>query len=145
MPRDKLCLILYWNHGWTPDTIFYVLGLNRTSRPVRKSGKFSNVRTPDFRFFSFPDSGPLVVFWVGHFEFFESAILIFFCFISVKKAARSYEVSFISALWMVFPESWKRSCPNFYAHDCIVYSNGQIYGGDLAKLCGLLRIYELYK
>jgi hypothetical protein len=19
---------------------------------------------------------------------------------------------------MVFPESWKRSCPNFYAHDC---------------------------
>ena len=27
----------------------------------------------------------------------------------------------------------------------VVYSNGQIYGGDLAKLCGLLRIYELYK
>ena len=41
-----------------------------------------------------------------------------FCFISVKKAACSYEVSFISALCMVFPESWKRSCPNFYAHDC---------------------------
>ena len=84
-------------------------------------------------------------FRVGHFEFFESAILIFFCFISVEKAARSYEVSIISALCMFFPESWKRSCPNFYAHDCIVYSNGQIYGGDLAKLCGLLRIYELYK
>ena len=24
-------------------------------------------------------------------------------------------------------------------------SNGQIYGGDFAKFCGLLRIYELYK
>ena len=58
-------------------------------------------------------------FWVDHFEFFKSAILIFFCFISVKKAACLYEVSFFSALWMGFPESWKRSCPNFYAHDCI--------------------------
>ena len=28
------------------------------------------------------------------------------------------EVSIFSALRMVFPESWKRSCPNFYAHDC---------------------------
>jgi hypothetical protein len=45
-------------------------------------------------------------FWVGHFDFF--------CFISLKKAARS----FISALWMVFPESWKRSYPNFYTHNC---------------------------
>ena len=24
-------------------------------------------------------------------------------------------------------------------------SNGQIYGGDFAKFCGLLRIYEFYK
>ena len=44
-------------------------------------------------------------------------VSIFFCFISVKKPACLYEVSFFSALWMVFPESWKRSCPNFYAHD----------------------------
>ena len=36
----------------------------------------------------------------------------------MEKAARSYELSFISALWMIFPESWKRGCPNFYAHDC---------------------------
>ena len=58
--------------------------------------------------------------------FFEAAILnflsrpfwIFFCFISVKNPALLYEVSFFSALWMVFPESWKRSCPNVYAHDC---------------------------
>ena len=34
------------------------VGLNRTSRPVRKSGKSWNVRIPDIRFFSFPDSGP---------------------------------------------------------------------------------------
>ena len=25
-----------------------------------------------------------------------------------------------------------------------MYSNGQIYGGDFPKFCGLLRIYELY-
>ena len=62
----------------------------------------------------------------GKWEFFEAAILnflsrpfwIFFCFISVKNPALLYEVPFFSALWMVFPESWKRSCPNFYAHDC---------------------------
>ena len=36
----------------------------------------------------------------------------------MKNPALIYEVSFFSALWMVFPESWKRSCPNFYAHDC---------------------------
>ena len=36
----------------------------------------------------------------------------------MKKAACSYEVSSISAIWMVFSESWKRSCSNFYAHDC---------------------------
>ena len=61
--------------------------------------------------------------------FFEAAILnflsrpfwFFFCFISVKNPALLYEVSFFSALWMVFPESWKRSCPNFYAHDCTLY------------------------
>ena len=54
--------------------------------------------------------------WGGHFEFSKS--VNFFCFISVKKAACLYEASFFSTLWMVFPESWKRSCPNFYAHDC---------------------------
>ena len=41
----------------------------------------------------------------------------------MKKAARLYEVSFFSELWMVFPESWKRSCPNFYAHDCTIIKN----------------------
>ena len=62
----------------------------------------------------------------GKWHFFEAAILnflsrpfwIFFCFISVKNPALLYEVTFFSALWMVFPESWKRSCSNFYAHDC---------------------------
>ena len=26
----------------------------------------------------------------------------------------------------------------------VICNDGQIYGGDFAKLCGLLRIYELY-
>jgi hypothetical protein len=38
-----------------------VLGLNQTSRPVPVVREFSNVRIPDFRFFSFPDSGPLTL------------------------------------------------------------------------------------
>ena len=38
-----------------------IVGLYQTSRPVRKSGKFSNVQIPDFRFFYFPDSGPLEI------------------------------------------------------------------------------------
>ena len=62
----------------------------------------------------------------GKWGFFEAAILnflsrpfwIFFCFISVKNPALLYEVSFFSALWMVFPESWKRRVADFYAHHC---------------------------
>ena len=55
----------------------------------------------------------------GHFEFFKSAILnFFFCFISEKNPANFHEVSFFSALWMVFPESWKRRAADFYAHHC---------------------------
>ena len=38
----------------------------------------------------------------------------------MEKPARLYEVSVFSALWMVFPASWKRSCPNFNAHDCTI-------------------------
>ena len=60
-------------------------------------------------------------------RFFGAAILnflrrpfwIFFFFISVKNLAHLYEVSFFSALWMVFPESWKRRAADFYAHHCI--------------------------
>ena len=44
--------------------------------------------------------------------------VFFFCFISVKTPAHLYEVSFFSALWMVFPESWKRRAADFYAHHC---------------------------
>ena len=68
-------------------------------------------------------------FWGGHFEFSKSAILIFFCFISVEKAARLDKVSFFSALWMAFPESWKRSCPNFYAPDCSLALKGTLLLG----------------
>ena len=38
---------------------------------------------------------------------------------SVKNPAHLYEVSFFSALWMVFPESWQRRVADFYAHDCM--------------------------
>ena len=59
-------------------------------------------------------------FWI-----FKSAILnfFFFCFISGKNPALLYEVTFSSALWMVFPESWKRSFAFFYAHDCTCNEN----------------------
>ena len=64
----------------------------------------------------------------GKWGFFEAAILNFlsrpfwnfFCFIFVKNPALLYEVTFFSAPWMVFPESWERSCSKFYAHDCKV-------------------------
>ena len=36
----------------------------------------------------------------------------------MKNPAHLYEVSFFSALCMVFPESWKRRVADFYAHDC---------------------------
>ena len=42
----------------------------------------------------------------------------------MKNPALLYEVSFFSALWMFFLESWKRSCPNFYAHDCNMGQSG---------------------
>ena len=45
----------------------------------------------------------------------------------MKNTALSYEVSFSSALWMVFPESWKRSCPNFYSHDCKYFEKNTYY------------------
>ena len=32
---------------------------------------------------------------------------------------------------------------NIFTVDLTVCSNGQIYGGDFGKFCGLLRIYEL--
>ena len=63
----------------------------------------------------------------------------------MKNPAHLYEVSFFSALWMVFPESWKRRVADFYAHDCIYIfsrensqhsesSNGPRRGLDLIAL-----------
>ena len=50
-------------------------------------------------------------FLVGHFEYsFQKKM--FFASSQRKQAARSYEVSFFSALWMVSSESWKRGCSN---------------------------------
>jgi len=78
----EICVEYFKNLGheeivvWLPR--FRQVGLNRTSRPVRKSGKFSNVRTPDFRFFSFPDSGPLKIEKKSKFFFFQNFFFKFF-------------------------------------------------------------------
>ena len=82
----------------------------------------TNPRTPPWNFCK----KILRIGGAGKRAFFKSAILNFFfqifffafVFFQWKKLWFSYDVSFFSALWMVFPESWKRSCPNFYAHDC---------------------------
>ena len=43
-------------------------------------------------------------------------------------------MSFFSALWMVFPESWKRRAADFYAHHCkyiyelyLLYKNQKLF------------------
>jgi hypothetical protein len=51
-------------------------------------------------------------FSVGHFEFFLSKKKKIVSS-QRKQADHSYELSFFSALWMVFSESWKRGCPNY--------------------------------
>ena len=56
--------------------------------------------------------------WRWKMRFLRRPFWFFFCFISVKNPALLYKVTFFSSLWMVFPESWRRSCSNFYAHDC---------------------------
>ena len=66
-------------------------------------------------------------------NFLSRPFWIFFCFISVKNPAHLYELSFFSALWMVFPGSWKRRVADFYAHDC----NSTILQVILAKLKSL--------
>ena len=48
-------------------------------------------------------------FWVGHFAFFSP---------NDKQLGGSYEVSFISALWMVSSKSRKRLHSIYYAHNC---------------------------
>ena len=40
--------------------------------------------------------------------------------------------------------TYSEKATNFYEISTVVCSNGQIYIGDFAKFCGLLRIYELY-
>ena len=93
---------------------------------VNKTGKYSRVHKRWQSFFSkilekpIPRTDPwefhekiLRIGGAGKWGFFEAAILNllsrpfwnFFCFISVKNPALLYEVTFFSALWMVFPES----------------------------------------
>ena len=60
----------------------------------------------------------MTFFLGGHFEFFFSKKKKKIASIQCKDQMLSYEVSFISALWMVFSESCKRFYANLYAHDC---------------------------
>ena len=90
-------LIFFIVHGCLVHSIYLLLlGLNRTSRPVRKSGKSWNVRIPDFRFFSFPDSGPFNIeknpkkiskfskFFFQNFFFQNFFFIIFFVYLYGK-------------------------------------------------------------
>ena len=43
----------------------------------------------------------------GHFDFFFQKKYIFYFFPNENQLGSSYEVSFISALWMVSSESWR--------------------------------------
>ena len=66
--------------------------------------------------------------------FEEISHLYFYSDSSSIRNSRVYKVSIFSALWMVFPESWKRRCPNFYAHYCSYVKNYQLF--RKLTLCG---------
>ena len=68
--------------------------------------KFSQKNIENWR------SWKMTFFLGGHFEFFFSKKIKKIALSQRKDQWLSYEVSFISALWMVFSESWKRGCPN---------------------------------
>ena len=53
-----------------------------------------------------------------NFEFLSWPFWIFSLLHLIEKCSPFLWGIIFSALWMVFPESWKRSCQNFYAHDC---------------------------
>ena len=76
-------------------------------------------------------------FWGGHFEFFKLAILIFFCFISVKKAALSYEVSFFLHYGWFFQNLGKEAVWTFM--HTTVAKNMSL---SLKKLCQQLFVFK---
>ena len=61
----------------------------------------------------------------------------FIYFTKVKKIAQNDKFSKVHIFW----EGYK-ILQNLHRR-FVLCSNGQIYGGDFAKFCGLLRIYEL--
>ena len=99
--------------------------LKNSKWPPQKKNSFSSSTNSQYLFMKFSwknienwRSWKMRFFWGGHFEFSKSAILNFFASSLWKIQPFYMRYHFFSALWMVFPESWKRSCPNFYAHDC---------------------------
>ena len=68
----------------------------------------------------------------------------------MKNPAHLYEVSFFSALWMVFPESWKRRAADFYAHHCTlglivpnIHCTYHIYYQNVLVLCISIKVRSL--
>merc|ERR1739838_612847 len=95
------------------------VGLNRTSRPVPVVREISNVRIPDFRFFSFPDSGLIRVLKL------EKSLRFIFC---------HFEIHFLSAVflwhhnnkaWCLMPAALKFSLL-FLKSNCQVVGRGKI-------------------
>ena len=77
--------------------------------------KFSEKNIENWRS---PENDFCLVFWFLVFGYWVDQNFFFFFFSQWKDQRLSYEVAFISALWMVSSESWKRLYPNWYAHDC---------------------------
>ena len=52
----------------------------------------------------------------------------------------------VKSSWQILPQHQSSYILRRWNHHqrFVLCSNGQIYGGDFAKFCGLLRIYELY-
>ena len=81
------------------------LRINQSYTSKDESQKFSQKNIENWRS---PENDFCLVFWLlGCSKKINNN-----CIISMKTSSRSYEVSFISALWMVSSESWKRLHPN---------------------------------
>ena len=62
-------------------------------------------------------------------------------FIYSEKATKFCEISTLDLSYVV---TVKEGCKRELGLSAAIKSNGQIYGEDFTKFCGLLRIYELY-
>ena len=103
MNTKKVVLLVgvffYYVHTWFSLSFLELsIGLNRTSRPVPVVREFSNVRIPDFRFFSLPDSGLIRVLemekslWFDFLPFWNSLFVSCFLMASQQQSMVSYQM-----------------------------------------------------